>query len=425
MVRDMTGFRDLARNRDFSLLWTGEAVSQLGTSVSMFVFPLLGFALTGSTSLAALAEAAFLLGFVGMLLPAGVLADRFHRRRLMLLSSGLGAVVYVALAAVTLAGALTLPLLVVGALLTGAAGGLFGPAETAALRIVVPTQDLPTALSQNQARQHVASLLGGPLGGLLYTASRSLPFLANALSYLVSCVTLTALRTDLAAPARGERSRVRADLVEGFSYLWRHPVFRPLLAYGALSNLVVNAVFTMAVLRMVQAHVAPAAIGLVETCAGIGGIVGALLAPRLIERVPTGALMVLGGWSWVPLAAPLAFTASPWVVGPCVAVGLLLNPAGNAAMGSYRVAVTPGALIGRTSSAMQFTAMAAMPLAPVLAGVLLHAFGPASATLGLLGCIAVAALVPTLSRPIRSIPRPSEWSAAAPARQLVGAPSGL
>jgi hypothetical protein len=81
-------------------------------------------------------------------------------------------------------------------------------------------------------------------------------------------------------------------------------------------------------------------------------------------------------------------------------------------MGSYRVAVTPDEMIGRTTSTMQFTAMTAMPLAPVLAGVLLHAAGPATATLGLMMCIAAAALVPTLAAAIRTIPRPDEWPAA-------------
>lgn len=412
MLRNMASYRTLARNRDFTVLWTGEAISQLGASTSLFVFPLVGYALTGSAGLAALGEAAYLLGFVAALLPAGVLADRLHRRLLMLTSSVTGVAVYATLGGLALLDALSFPVLLGAALASGMAAGVFGPAETAAVRTVVRRDDLPTALSQNQARQHVASLLGGPLGGLLYTASRALPFLANAVTYLVSCLTLSLLRADLSAPPRTTRSRIRADLRDGFRYVWGHRVFRPMLVYAALSNLVVNAVFTIAVLRMVQAEVAPTAIGLVETCAGLGGILGALVAPRLIERVETGRITVLAAWSWLPLTAPLAFTASPWVVGPCIAVGLLLNPAGNAAIGSYRVAVTPGELIGRTSSTMQFTAMAAMPLAPVLAGVLLHLSGPAVATVGLMGCIAVAALVPTLARAIRTIPRPDEWPGA-------------
>lgn len=408
-MRIVTGFRELARNRDFTVLWGGEAVSQLGSSVSMFVLPLLGYALTGSATMAALGEAAFLLGMVSMLLPAGVLADRFDRRRLMLCSSTAGVAVYAVLAIATVSGVLTIWGLVAGALLTGVAAGLYGPAELSAVRSIVPDEQLPTALSQNQARQHLASLLGGPVGGLLYTLSRAVPFVANLVSYLASALALLMLRTDLSAPARPEPTRVRADLREGFAHVWRNPLFRTLLCYGSLSNLVVNAVFYVAILRMVTTGVSPTAIGLVETFAGTGGILGALAAPWLIDRMRTGVLTVVVAWSWVPLVVPLAFTASPLVVGPCVGLGLLLNPAGNAATSSYRVAVTPARLQGRIGSTMQFGGMVTIPLAPVLGGVLLHELGAMTATWVLMALVTASALIPTLSRSLLSVPRPAQW----------------
>src|SRR6478735_4464688 len=87
---DMTRFGRLARNHDFTVLWTGATISELGSRMSMFVFPLLAFQLTGSAFVAALAESAHLLGLAVALLPAGVLADRFDRRWLMRLASGSG-----------------------------------------------------------------------------------------------------------------------------------------------------------------------------------------------------------------------------------------------------------------------------------------------------------------------------------------------
>src|SRR3954454_17625205 len=80
----MTGYRKLARNHDFTILWIGETISDLGSTMSLFVFPLLGYRLTGSTVVAAVLEAAGLLGMAATLLPAGVMADRHDRRRLML-----------------------------------------------------------------------------------------------------------------------------------------------------------------------------------------------------------------------------------------------------------------------------------------------------------------------------------------------------
>jgi MFS family permease len=168
----MTGYRTLAKNRDFTILWTGQTVSDLGSHVSMFAFPLVTYAHSGSALWAAVAEAAFLLGLCGALLPAGVLADRVHRRLLMRTASGAGVLLYSSLAAAGAFGALTVPHLVAVALLTGAAGGLAAPAEISSIRSVVRPDELSTALSQSQARQHIASLAGGPLGGVLYGVTR-------------------------------------------------------------------------------------------------------------------------------------------------------------------------------------------------------------------------------------------------------------
>ena len=105
------------------------------------------------------------------------------------------------------------------AVLTGAGSGLFSPAETSAVRSVVPDEDLPTALSQNQARQHVASLVGGPLGGALFSVVRWLPFAVDALTYAASWLLLGRIRTDLSPPAPGPRPRMRASLATGFRFI--------------------------------------------------------------------------------------------------------------------------------------------------------------------------------------------------------------
>jgi MFS family permease len=410
MLRNMAGYRTLARNHDFTALWVGQTVSALGSAVSMFVFPLLAFALTGSTLAAAAAEALHLLGLVGALLPAGMLADRIDRRRLLRTSSAAGVALYGSLAAAGVAGALTLPHLLVVALLTGVAAGVFMPAETAAVRAVVTTDELPTALSQVQARQHVASLLGAPLGGLLYAVTRWLPFAADAVSYALSFVLLGRIRTDLRPPrSTAPRRPARADIADGLRYAWSRPFFRVLLIWSPLVNLVVNALFFVAILRLVTAGFPPVQIGLVETAAGVAGILGALAAPWIIERVATGRLTVLTTWAFVPLLVPLALWNQPAVVAAALGLGLLLNPAGNAGIGSYRIAVTPDHLQGRLQSTMQFVSMSAMPLSPVLAGALLHALGGAGAIAALGALIAAVALIPTLSRSVRSVPRPESW----------------
>jgi MFS family permease len=422
----MPGYRTLARNRDFTVLWTGQTISDLGSNVSMFVFPLVAYALSRSALWAAVVEAAFLLGMCGALLPAGVLADRVDRRLLMRTASGAGVVLYASLAVAGALGVLTVAHLAVVALLTGVAGGIAAPAEISAIRSVVEPEELSTALSQSQARQHIASLVGGPLGGILYGVTRWLPFAFDAISFGVYWLLLGRLRTDLSVPRQaGPRRKPHQDVAEGIRFILGWPYFRAIACWGALANLLVNAMFFVAILRMVQAGVSPTVIGLVSTAAGVGGILGATAAPWIIERMPTGLLVVVVAWSFVPLGLPMVLSNHPAVVAAAIFTGLLLNPAGNAGSGTYRIAHTPAHLQGRAQSASQFLSMSVIWVAPLLGGVLLASLGGPTAIAVIGGLVAISALIPTLTRSVRSVPRPAVWQAelaeaAEPERSPVG-----
>jgi MFS family permease len=337
-----------------------------------------------------------------------VLADRVDRKWIMLVSSATGCVAYASLAVAGATGHLTLPHLVGVALVAGVAAGAFSPAQTSAIRSVVSTEDLPTALSQNQARQHVASLLGGPLGGALYAVTRWLPFAVDAITFAIACVTVSRVRTNLSAPQR-QREPLREQLAEGFRFMWARPFFRTLMVWASLTNLVTNAIFFVVVLRMVQDGVPAAQIGLVSTAAGVGGILGAMLAPTVIHRMATGRLTVLIGWMCCLPLVPLTVSSSVWTACACTFFLLLLNPVGNAGISSYRMAVTPDHLQGRVGSTSQFVSMSVMPLSPLLGGYLLEHQGGTVAITALVVATALLAVLLTSSRSIRSVPRPSEW----------------
>jgi MFS family permease len=412
MVRNMTGYRQLARNRDFTTLWIGETVNELGSAMSLFVFPILGFQLTRSTVVAAVLEAIGLLGLCGTLLPAGVLADRVDRRKLMLGASLTGVLLYGSLAVAGVLGALTVPHLMVVALLTGIASGIFQPAQGAAIRAVVATEDLSTALSQNQARQHIASLLGPPVGGILYAVRAWAPFAVDTVTFAVSCLTVGRLRTDLRPPRpEGEQLRLRTQLLQGLRFTWDSRFFRTLMFFSASTNLLVNGIFFVVLLRLIREHYPAAQIGLVSTAAGVGGILGAIAAPYIIERARTGWLTVAIAWMCSVPLIPLIWWSTPWAACTSVFLLLLLNPAGNAGIGAYRVAHTPDELQGRVASAMQFTSMSVMPLAPLLGAALLTWLGGGRAVLVLVVLTLLVALAATLSRSIRSVPRPAQWRA--------------
>jgi MFS family permease len=405
-------YRREVRSPDFTLLWVSQTISEVGTRVSLFVLPLVTFAMTGSTLLAGLAGGLDLLGTALALLPAGLVADRCDRARVLRAAALAGALLYASVAVAALLGVLTVPHLFAVALLCGVATGFFTPAEVAAVRGVVPPGELPTALSRMQARQHVGSLVGGPLGGLLYAAGRAAPFLADALSYAVAWVLLGRLRSDLRPhprPVPGRRRGARAEVAEGLAFVWSRRLFRTTLVWSMGANLTVNAVLVLGNLRLVAAGVPAWQIGLVGTVAGGCGLLGALVAPVLIARVPTGWLTISVAWSMVPPLVPLLWWNHPAVLAAALAPGFLLSPAGNAGMGSYKVAVTPAGLVGRVQSVGQFASWSTLPLAPVAAGALLTALGGPGATAVLLVACAGVALVPTCSRTVRVVPRPSGW----------------
>ena len=419
----MASYRALRRNHDFTVLWVAQTISEVGSRASLFVFPLLAYGLTGSTGLAAVVDAIYLLGLAAALVPAGPLADRADRRRIMRSVSATGALLYASLVVALVADALTVPHLLAVALLTGAGSGLFAPAEATAIRAVVPAEDLPTALSQNQARLHLATLLSAPAGGLMWALGRWVPFAADAVSFALSWLMLGRLRTDLSAPARaGARRSPAKDLREGLRFVWSRPLFRTLSIWGPLSNLTINALFFAAILRLISGGFDAVHIGLVEATAGAAGIVGAVLAPWIVDRVPTGRLTVAVAWVFLPLVAPMALWNHPVVVAAALGIGMLLNPAGNTGMSSYRMLLTPPELVGRVQATTQFLAMAALPLSPLAAGALLALLGggPAVAVLG--GACGLVALIPTLSRTVRSVPRPSEWAATIDSRPDDGDP---
>lgn len=153
-------------------------------------------------------------------------------------------------------------------------------------------------------------------------------------------------------------------------------------------------------------------------------MLGALVAPWLIDRMRTGHLTISVAWVWVPLLVPLALWSSPWVVGAMLFVGLLLNPAGNAGGQSYRVAITPDALQGRLASAQQFLGFTTIPLAPLLGGWLLEAWGGPTAITILMVAAVLSALIPTLTRDVRSVPRPRDWPVLDEAGDLVPGAAG-
>jgi len=407
-------FRSLARNRDFTVLWIGTTISELGSGVSLIAFPFLTWATTHSTLATSVVGAAVAVGRLVTVLPAGHWADIYDRKLLMRLSAGSGTIALGSLSVAGLLGHVTLAHLIVAAVVVGGAEGLFSPAESSAVRTVVPAEELATAFSQNQARQHIAELVGGPLGGALYGFGRLVPFVADAVSYAVNFVMLGFLKTDLGHPQREDDAPPQgmvAGVVEGWRFVFTDPIFRVLGIASPLMNLVINAIFFAAELRLIQDGFPAWQVGLAMAIVGVFGIVGSLAAPWIIDRLPTGWLMLLSVWSFVPLLVPMALWNSPWVLAAAASAGIFLNPAGNAGISAYRQATTSPEILGRVGSTMMFTSMSLHWGAPLLGGAALALLGGTQGMLLLALAMALVALVPTFSKAVRAVPRPQVWRA--------------
>lgn len=189
----------LWRNRDFNLLWTGQTLSDLGSWTSMLAIPLLVLSLTASATQAGTVGTVAAVVRSVVRLPGGALADRWNRRAVMLAADAARMCLYAALAAAVGLGHAPVALIVVVVVISVLFDVVYSPAETASVSNLVDAPQLPDAFARNEARSYGTSLVGPPLGGVLYAVSRTAPFLFDAASYLASFITV--LRSGLLCKA--------------------------------------------------------------------------------------------------------------------------------------------------------------------------------------------------------------------------------
>ena len=366
----------LRRNRDFLLLWTGQAASVLGTRTASVAYPLLALALTHS------AVDAGLLAFFGRLpwfaftLFAGAIADRADRKMVMLASDVVAAAAMTSVAAALIAGALTVPHLFAAAFAEGTAFIFMHVCQPGALRRIVPAEQVPDAIARAEAREYGTSLAGPPLGGVLYGLARSLPFGVNAISYLFSFASVLLIRTRLVDDAPAAREPVLREIREGIRWLWHQPFLRASLLLVGLVNFFSNGVSFVLVVVVRQHGGSAALIGTMLAISSVGGLLGALAAPRLRRLLPRRLVVLSIMWVGAAVSVPLAAVAPhALALGTIVALVSFIGPTWNAVVDGYRISIVPDRLQGRVSSVDALLAFSAIPLAPLVAGVLIEAIG--------------------------------------------------
>lgn len=411
------------------MLWGGQAVSLLGSQTSKIAYPLLVLAMTGSAAKAGIAGFAAMLGYLLFPLPAGGLADRLDRKKMMI---GCDVIRLLAVGSIAVAGwaaHITYVQVLVAGFAEGAASVFFGVAQRAALPMLVHPSQRSVAVSQNEARQNAAQLAGPALGGGLFGLSRAAPFAADALSYLASLITLPFIKAPMQAslPAgsapdssAGAPRRLRAELGEGLAFTWRQPFLRYSAFFAASVNILLQ-VLTLGLIVLARRDGASAAqIGLIVACMGAGGLAGAFAAPWVQRKIPAGITLTGCMWAWAVLLALIGLVRVPLWLCPLVAVIGLVGPWWNVSVQTYRMQITPNELLGRTSSVALQVAWGVIPLGSLLAGFLLQELSPAATMTVVAAGMAATALAATVLPPVRDAGRRTPGAPGAAAAPAAG-----
>ncbi len=403
----------LRRNRDFVLLQVGQALSTVGSEASGIAYTLLVLALTGSPAKAGLAAFARLVPYALFALPAGVASDRFNRKWLMIWADVVRVLALGSLGISAATGHVTFPQILIVAFVEGTMFVIFNIAEIGAVRSVVPAAQLQRAFATEQARMSSVYLAGPPLGGALFGLARSLPFLADAVSYAFSTGTLLAMRTPFQEEREeGETAGVLTQIREGLAWLWGHAFLRTCALLFVGGNFLFGALELVLIVAAKRQGLSSAAIGGLVAATGGFSLFGSIAAPRFLRLLPMRAVLVLSAWLALGL---VAFVIEPnvFVLVAGTAPLIFFNPTVNSMVIGYRVALVPDRLQGRVNSVARSLALLAYPLGPVVAGLLLASYSARATAAFVLAGFVILAIATTVNRSIRGAPSFDEVTAAA------------
>jgi predicted MFS family arabinose efflux permease len=389
------------------VLWSSQVVSTVGTRVTSIAFPLLVLAVTHSPAKAGVVGFAQTLPFLLLYLPAGAFIDRWDRKRTMLACDA-GRAVAVGSIAITVAlGWLSMAQVVVAALVEGSLFVLFDLAEGAALPQLVTEEQVPAAVAQNQAKTQGADVAGQPLGGVLFSTAWLLPFLADAVTYLVSFTALLFIRGPLQQPRAAQPARLKTEIAEGLGWVWRQPFLRAAVGVIGGINLVFNALTLVLIVRAKQLGASPALIGTMFAFVGAGGLLGSFVAPWVRRSFAARRVVVTVGWLWVAQTGVLVALPNALSLGIASGLRSFAAPAFNVVVTSHLYQVTPDRLLGRVRSAARLVTWGSIPLGALAGGFLSSAFGAQTTLLILTGTMGAIAAAATLARGMRQLPLPS------------------
>lgn len=395
----------LSRNRNFALLWTSMLSSEFGFSAAAIAIPLLVLTINGSA-----VDAGLVLGTVATAqlaagLPAGALADRWNRKRIMLGCEAAQAIAGASVVAAIALHELSIGQLVVVAVVIGVSAALFEPAEDASLPNIVPEQQVQKAVAMNAARTSLARLAGTGAGGFLYAVGRVVPFAVDMVSHAVAFCALTFLRLPAREVGRQPISALHREILEGLRWMWRQRLIRVTTLCAVVLNFFFAAFYIIVIVLARHRGIATGQIGVMAAMLGAGGLAGSLLAPVLTEKLSPFTSIASVFWILTVLTPVAIFLRNGYLLGALLLVMALLPPTANTTIVTRQLLTTPDDLRGRLSGALGLIAGVAAAAGPMLGGVLIGLVPGNEAVLICAAGMAAITVLVTMSPTMRAFRR--------------------
>jgi MFS family permease len=405
----------LRENPDFRRLWAGLSISQLGDQISLIALPLVAvLALDSSAAQMGYLAAAGLAPNLLFALHAGALADRFGRRRKLMIAADLGRAVLIgSIPAAYAVDRLSLGLLYVVAFLVGTLSVLFTVSYSTLFVSILSRERYVEGTSLVSGSRALSFVVGPSIGGwLVQILSAPVALIADGLSFVGSALFLGSMSPKEPPTSR----RRRGEVMAGARFIARSSIMRASLLATATVNYFNFVFWALLVLYATrELHVAPGTLGLVLGAASTGGVVGSIVAGRLGRRIGLGPAYIVGcALFTVPLLlVPLASGPSPLVLGMLIAaefasgLGVMLL---DISVGSIFAGLIPDTLRARVSGAYMLVNYGVRPLGSLTGGALGASIGLRSTLwLATAGAIAgVLWLLPSPVRHIRGVPEEAE-----------------
>ena len=393
------------RHRNYRLYWTGLLVAIMGWQVLTFTQLWLVYELTNSP---------FYVGLVGgvngasnicLSMFGGVFADRLDRRRLLLLTQSLMALLSLALAILTVTGAVNVWHVLIISGLTGATAAFDSPARQALIpHLIDDRNDLANAVALSSSVWSAARIIGPAVAGVLIAVTGpAICFFITAFGYGAMVLSLRSLNLDSAA-ARVVRLRLLAEIKEGWSYVLRNRVFLGLIGMTFFNSLLgLSYVYLLPVFARDILHVDSSGYGLLMAASGVGAVCGTIAVAALASRGGRGRLLIFGSVVFGALLAVFAFSTSYAFSLSALALAGFFNSLYMTNVVTLLQTLVPDALRGRVMGIYSLT-WSLMPLGGMQAGLVANAVGaPLAVALGGFGILAFGLVVAIVGKRIREL----------------------